>query len=83
MSTSPRGSSSKHQRTRPNPARASPKKTKARGPKKPDPGPDPTNKLWDIWDILDEKKDRNGRVLYCVEWKDDPATGEKYEPSWV
>ena len=79
MRTSTRGSSSNDRRACPSPPRASSQKNKAKGSKTPDPSPD----YWDIWDILDEKKDRNGHVLYRVKWKDHPVSGKKYNPSWV
>lgn len=40
------------------------------------------DEFYEIRDILDEKL-VNGRLLYKVDWADNPATGERYDPTWV
>ncbi|KAK4105045.1 hypothetical protein N658DRAFT_521578 [Parathielavia hyrcaniae] len=37
--------------------------------------------LFDIRDILDEKFVK-GKLYYQVDWADNPATGERYDPTW-
>ncbi|KAK3325361.1 hypothetical protein B0H66DRAFT_615857 [Apodospora peruviana] len=40
-------------------------------------------KFWSILDVIDERR-CNGKLEYLAKWKDiDPATGKRYEPSWV
>jgi len=40
--------------------------------------------LWDVEEILDEKKDKRGKVKYLLKWAGtDPATGKQWDPSWV
>ncbi|KAL2152033.1 hypothetical protein VTH82DRAFT_5217 [Thermothelomyces myriococcoides] len=39
------------------------------------------DEFYEIRDILDEKL-VNGRLLYKVDWADNPATGERYDPTW-
>ncbi|KAL2178902.1 uncharacterized protein P884DRAFT_195564 [Thermothelomyces heterothallicus CBS 202.75] len=41
----------------------------------------PDDALYEIRDILDEKLVK-GRLLYKVDWADNPATGERYDPTW-
>ncbi|KAL2197601.1 hypothetical protein P885DRAFT_35171 [Corynascus similis CBS 632.67] len=63
---------------------AKPTKQKRRRPVAPRSAtrePTPDEALYEIRDILDEKFVR-GRLLYKVDWADNPATGEQYEPTW-
>ncbi|KAH6850777.1 hypothetical protein B0I37DRAFT_324150, partial [Chaetomium sp. MPI-CAGE-AT-0009] len=41
----------------------------------------PDEGLYEVRDILDEKSVK-GRLLYKVDWADNPTTGERYEPTW-
>jgi hypothetical protein len=43
---------------------------------------DPDEELYEIRGILEEKYD-GSRLLYKVDWADNPTTGERYDPSWV
>ncbi|KAL2129684.1 hypothetical protein VTI74DRAFT_7439 [Chaetomium olivicolor] len=43
--------------------------------------PSPGEVLYEVRDILDEKYDK-GRLLYKVDWADNPTTGERYDPTW-
>lgn len=42
----------------------------------------PEEGLYEVRDILDEKTTK-GRLLYKVDWADNPTTGERYQPTWV
>lgn len=58
------------------PVRSS-KSSKKRSKKK-----DSTPPLYDINGILDERK--SGKITeYLIDWRDNPETGESYEPTWV
>lgn len=58
------------------PVRSS-KSSKKRSKKK-----DTTPPLYDISGILDERK--SGKITeYLIDWRDNPETGESYEPTWV
>ncbi|KAK3297511.1 uncharacterized protein B0H64DRAFT_457707 [Chaetomium fimeti] len=37
--------------------------------------------FYEVRDILDEKSAK-GRLLYKVDWADNPTTGERYQPTW-
>lgn len=50
--------------------------------KKPGRAEDPDDVWYQIKDIVDEKYDK-GKLLYKVDWADNPTTGEPYEQSWV
>jgi hypothetical protein len=38
--------------------------------------------IFEVRDILDEKLVK-GKLLYKVDWADNPTTGERYDPTWV
>ncbi|KAK3997574.1 citron Rho-interacting kinase [Cladorrhinum sp. PSN332] len=59
------------------------KKSTASKPAKrrPPSSPEPAEQYFTIRDILAEKYERD-KLLYLVDWEDDPTTGEKYEPTW-
>ncbi|KAJ4306553.1 hypothetical protein N0V88_001357 [Collariella sp. IMI 366227] len=41
----------------------------------------PDESLYEIRDIIGEKYEK-GRLLYRVDWADNPTTGERYDPTW-
>ncbi|KAK4241274.1 hypothetical protein C8A03DRAFT_41329 [Achaetomium macrosporum] len=43
--------------------------------------PTPEDVLYEIRDIIDEKSVK-GKLLYKVDWADNPTTGEHYQPTW-
>lgn len=38
--------------------------------------------FYEIRDIVGEKRVK-GKLLYKVDWADNPITGQRYDPSWV
>jgi hypothetical protein len=64
---------------------AKPTKPKRRKPAAPKPKtrePSPDEDLYAIRDIVGEKFVK-GKLLYKVDWADNPTTGERYDPTWV
>ncbi|KAK4156466.1 hypothetical protein C8A00DRAFT_12578 [Chaetomidium leptoderma] len=57
------------------------KRRKSAGTKPTPREPTPDEALYDIRDILEEKHE-SGRLLYRVDWADNPTTGEEYDPTW-
>ncbi|RDL36442.1 uncharacterized protein BP5553_05794 [Venustampulla echinocandica] len=45
------------------------------------PSPEPEEELYSIKDIIREKT-KNGRLLYLIDWDDDPDTGKPYDRTW-
>ncbi|KAK4042873.1 hypothetical protein C8A01DRAFT_13508 [Parachaetomium inaequale] len=43
--------------------------------------PTPEEEIFEVRDILDEKLVK-GKLLYKVDWADNPTTGERYDPTW-
>jgi hypothetical protein len=40
--------------------------------------------LWEVEKILDEKKDKRGKVKFLLKWAGiDPDTGKQWDPTWV
>jgi len=37
---------------------------------------------YQVRSIIDEKR-LKGKLLYKIDWADDPHTGQSYEPTWV
>lgn len=44
--------------------------------------PTPDETFYEIRGIIDEKY-VGGKLLYKVDWVDNPTTGERYDPTWV
>jgi hypothetical protein len=68
--------------TKPHPSAKS-TKPKRRKPAAANPtAREPTSEavLYEIRDIIDEKYVK-GKLLYKVDWADDPTTGEQYDPT--
>lgn len=61
---------------------AKPKRRKSAASRPATREPTPDEALYEIRDIIDEKYVK-GRLLYKVDWADNPTTGEKYDPTWV
>lgn len=66
----------------PAPKPAKPKRRKSAASRPATREPTPDEALYEIRDIIDEKHVK-GRLLYKVDWADNPTTGEKYDPTWV
>ncbi|KAJ4419844.1 hypothetical protein N0V85_000822 [Neurospora sp. IMI 360204] len=52
---------------------------KAQEPEEPEEPYNP-NKLWAVRDILAEKRDEDGNLLYNIDWE--PTNGRKWKPTW-
>jgi hypothetical protein len=59
-----------------------PKRRKSAAPKPKAREPSPDAALYAIRDIVGEKFVK-GKLLYKVDWADNPTTGERYDPTWV
>lgn len=65
--------------------RAKSSKPKRRKPARAKPTSRPANPdetFYEIRGIVDEKY-VGGKLLYKVDWVDNPTTGERYDPTWV
>ena len=68
---------------RQSPAKPSKQKPrKSAKPRRTTQEPTPDEVLYEIRDVVDEKLVK-GKLLYKVDWADNPTTGERYDPTWV
>jgi len=44
---------------------------------------DSADTLYTVRDIIAERRSKNGKLEYKIDWENDPVTGKSYSPSWV